>query len=299
MPRAALWASCALVVAAALAILGMRADLEQGVEPTYLERAAVADNTGAEPLEAQNGASVRVDATSSPAAYARIDAPTASAAAHQRRFAYNLCALTHLKNRAPHFIQWVEYHLQSGFSQFYIVNDCSDDNFTAHAVLRFYADLGIVKYWPSPNSLLARGASSLEPPPSSVMDALDHAMAPECTGYVPNERRQIAQLATAARRDCQWVMVFDVDEYIVGEDASRYFGDVHAYLQSAPPSTSKSWWGLPVQYFAWIIMATHGLEQRPRHRLTIETYTRGRLDSGRQFKTVSARDCVCGTDQPW
>ena len=114
-------------------------------------------------------------------------------------------------------------------------------------------------------------------------------VSPECTAdYVPNERRQIAQLATAARRDCQWVMVFDVDEYIVGEDASRYFGNVHAYLQSAPPSTSRAWWGLPVQHFAWIVMSTHGLEQRPRHQLTIETYTRGKLDSGRQFKTVNA-----------
>jgi len=290
MPRVTLWMSCALIVVAALGIIvRMRSDLKHGAEnapPVSPESTAMAANIDAELRNPSITASAR---TSSPT----LHAPTTGATANQSSspsFKHNLCALTHLKNRAPHFIQWVEYHALSGFSQFYIVNDCSNnDNFTTHAVLRFYADQGIVKYWPSPNSLLAQSASSLVPPPSSVLDAMDNATAPECTAdYVPNERRQIAQLATAARRDCQWVMVFDVDEYIVGEDASRYFGNVHAYLQSAPPSTSRAWWGLPVQHFAWIVMSTHGLEQRPRHQLTIETYTRGKLDSGRQFKTVNA-----------
>jgi len=228
--------------------------------------------------------------SSTPAGAHRSSLKTNTMAHNSSAFAYPVCGVTKLKNRAAHLIQWIEYHLLAGIGHFYIVLDCSEDNFTSHSVLRHYSELGLVHYWPAPDTLVRQG---LVPQVPASLDPFDNQTTPMCRNatYKPDAILFTAKLVAAAKQECEWIFVFDVDEYVTAVDASKYFGNFYAWLNSPaepvsvaerttlhtrqlPPAPLDTF-GMAVKRLPWMIMGTEGLERHPKGRMTIETYKRG------------------------
>jgi len=172
---------------------------------------------------------------------------------------------------APYLVQWIEYHALAGFDHFFVLNDCSTD--LTHNVLDHYTRSApeLVSYWASP------------------YDA-DSPAPPQCAPatHVPNEFESLDKLTKVARRQCEWIMAFDLDEYVTGVDLT-FLGDFHAFLQQLGQVEQP---GLGLKRLMWMVMGSHALERRPRHRLVIETYTQNRM--GFWIKTAARSELVEG-----
>ena len=191
---------------------------------------------------------------------------------------HKVCGVTRVQNRAPQVIQWIEYHALAGISHFYIVNDCSSDNSTLHDVLGFYSRAaGLVDYWPSPALLLADA-----PPHARGTDRELYAHDDNnCTAARRNHTVLISRLVRVAKLHCEWILVFDVDEYVTAGD--QLAGGVHVYLNTRVRARN----GTFSKALPWMYMGTEGFETHPRHKLVIEAYTHGRFIRPEHVKTVA------------
>lgn len=167
---------------------------------------------------------------------------------------YQICALTRVRNIADIMAQWIEYHNLLGIDQFYIMDDCSADEGRTAGLLGLYESFGLVR--------------------SFKRDV--------CNPHVPDEKAILKMLFNEAKPYCQWVAVFDVDEYIILDDAIRYDYSLPAFLQEN---------GSPVMRLMWWVVGSDGHETRP-DGLMIENYKIGRLDSNLHVKSMARTDVV-------
>jgi len=137
-----------------------------------------------------------------------------------------------------------------------------------------------------------------------VLNEYDNYTHRSCYDHAPNENNLIYHLVIAAREQCEWIIVFDLDEYVTGVDPSKYFRDFYSFLTSPAYPVSKddaNHWnalrmakraprdslGCAIKRLAWMVMGNEGYEVQPPHKLIIETFWRGRYEAHRHLKTVS------------
>ena len=167
---------------------------------------------------------------------------------------YRICALTRVRNIADIMAQWIEYHNLLGIDQFYIMDDCSIDHGETAAILGLYEAFGLVR---------------------SFKREI-------CNPHTPDEKAILKMLYDEAKPSCQWVAVFDVDEYIVLKDAIKYKYSLPAYLEQSQSSVLRMMW--------WVL-GSDGHETRP-DGLVIENYKKGKIDDYFHIKSMARSDVV-------
>ena len=168
---------------------------------------------------------------------------------------YPLCALTRVRNVAFMIPQWIEYHVIAGVDHFFIADDCSTDP-SVHRILNAYQDLGIVTFLPFP-----RGKEF-------------------CENHVGNEGVLFNILFLEAKPKCEWVGIWDVDEYVASTDLA-FFGNLFAYLNASVD---------PLVRLPWFIVGSEGLESG-QGRLIVENYHHGYLLDG-HIKTIGRSSAI-------
>jgi len=117
------------------------------------------------------------------------------------KFRYYLSVVAIVKDEAPYFKEWIEYHRLVGVEKFYIYdNESSDDT---REVLRPYIDAGIVEYTFYPGDKMQN---------SSYMDAV-----------------------SKHKLDTKWLAVIDLDEFIVPVETDT----IPEFLRSLPQDVSQ------------------------------------------------------------
>lgn len=150
---------------------------------------------------------------------------------------HDMCVATRVHEEAHNIMEWIEYHHIMGFTKFFVFDDCSKDE-TMDVLLR-YAGLGLV-----------------------------HPMTHQnCTpDRKPYEQGLIDAAFQAARKECEWVAVFDVDEYIT-QQTDLHNGTLLEWAQSLDPK-----W--PCMRMMWQFMSNDGIIFPP-NKLIVDTYIHG------------------------
>jgi len=167
-------------------------------------------------------------------------------------YRYNICALTRVRNAAEEIPPWIEYHRIAGVDHFFVADDCSNDNGSTFSVLSSYHATRFVTFIP-----YAFGFNTT------------------CLNHVPSEKKLFKHLFRRAKKHCEWIGVWDVDEYLTSTNI-EYLGNFLGFLQKNPA---------PLVRFPWFIVGSEGMERRPHEgSLDIELFRHGRMDN--HVKTI-------------
>lgn len=157
---------------------------------------------------------------------------------HDYDFRVALCAITRVRNEERTLLEWISYHTVMGYSKFYIYDDCSKD-----------ATSEILKSMRRTNENITIFSKEAQG---------------KCE-KVPDENELLQEMFLAAKPECDYVGVFDVDEFVT-KQPDLYAGSLTRYLaESDAPCMRMVWW----------LMGNDGQEERPEG-LVIESYKRGR-----------------------
>ncbi len=168
--------------------------------------------------------------------------PTTSMAPTTSAYTHKLCLMTRVLNVPRSLAEWVEYHHALGVGHFFLVDDCSTDEGKTAQVLDTYQEIGLVSRY-----------SSQEVPHYSTCDA-----------HQPNENKLFSFLyhqAKASEHRCEWLGVFDVDEYMTLQE--------HMADPSNRPTPSELLYAvldtlpLPVLHMPWVLMGSDDHRDKP------------------------------------
>ena len=185
--------------------------------------------------------------------------------------------------------EWIEYHAALGVGHFFIMDDCSTDDGKTRTVLDIYRQEGLVSLYDAEDVTLDECGHLLGDVPTNgsrgeqeVGGSRDARTAttglkaeetpPEfqkCSygcqeKHAPNERRLFRFLyrqigESKSGHHCDWVMTFDIDEYMTFQTDLHPSGNLQAFLVEYEATTH----GLPVLHVPWVIMGSDHQEQRP------------------------------------
>ncbi|CAN8101413.1 unnamed protein product [Discula destructiva] len=166
---------------------------------------------------------------------------------------HDMCVATRVHEEAHNLIEWIEYHHVLGFTKFFIHDDCSKDE--TWEVLQRYASIGLV-------------------------EPLTHEYCEP--NRVPYEQGLIDAAFQAARAECDWVAVFDVDEFIT-QQTDLHNGTLLEWAQALDPQ-----W--PYMRMVWQVVGNDG-RIFPTDTLLTHTYTHGDYRP-QHFKTFIKTEAV-------
>lgn len=222
---------------------------------------------------------------------------------------HKVCVMSRIHNQPRSLGEWLEYHAAMGVSRFFLVDDCSADAGRTRTVMDVYQQEGLVKYF-TPEDVsrsqcahvihgheaemermqerrraqLCRKNSTSEE--AGAVDAavtegdakFEQSMA-GCS-YACGERHRpnevllfnfMFQQATASPGEtCEWLMVFDTDEYMTFQPDLFPTPDVPAYFADWEERTN----GFPVLRFLWVLVGSDGHEERPPG-LLVDNFKKG------------------------
>ena len=173
-------------------------------------------------------------------------------------YTYGVCVMTRVHNCAYMISEWIEYHRAAGVHHFYIADDCSTDDGRTHYILNKYQTTGLVTF---------------------------NASQPfnNCSNHQPDEDNLFRMLFQIARYQCDWLGIWDVDEYIT--TTSNHHWDKHSLYSFLENNSYHGFYRLP-----WWIMSSGMLEERPQG-LIIENYHHGKLAMD-HIKTLSKTSLI-------
>jgi len=176
---------------------------------------------------------------------------------------FSICAVTKVRNMARFIPPWIEHNLILGIKHFAILDDCSSDDNQTMEVLRHYERIGAVSYYTKPFE-----ASKMP-----------------CDSYLPDESKTTMRLVEDIKSRCSWILVADIDEYLVKMDGSHDDSLVDLVLSHRDKDTIR---------FVWVMMSNHGIEKRQKSQIMLETYTLGQIlpkwEAG--VKTMARSDAI-------
>jgi hypothetical protein len=104
-------------------------------------------------------------------------------------YKYTLAATMIFQNEAPYLREWIEYHKLLGVEHFYLINNCSEDNW--EEVLQPYMEAGVVE----------------------VMECKENRK--QEMAWVCLQRSLYTEVISRVKEDVKWLLIVDADEYYV------------------------------------------------------------------------------------
>lgn len=231
-------------------------------------------------------------------------APAAGAASPSPKV-HKLCVMSRVHNQPRSLAEWLEYHAALGITRFFLVDDCSTDGGRTRTVMDVYQQEGLIKYYTADDVTRNRCAHVIQDTPgeaerveewrrqrvcqgeeedAQVMNETQYdqhmaGCAYMCGGvdgrqHRPNENMlfdfMYQQATTSPDEKCEWLMVFDTDEYMTFATDLFSTPDVPAYIADYEKRTD----GFPILRFLWVIMGSDGQEQRPSG-LLVDNFRKG------------------------
>lgn len=222
---------------------------------------------------------------------------------------HKLCVMSRIHNQPRSLGEWLEYHAALGITRFLLVDDCSADAGRTRTVMDVYQQEGLVKYFTPEDVSRSQCAHVIQGHEAEMERMQEHRRAQLCgknstsaeagavdaaaaeadakfeqsmagCSYACGERHRpnevllfnfMFQQATASPDEtCEWLMVFDTDEYMTFQPDVFPTPDVPAYIADWEERTN----GFPVLRFLWVLVGSDGHEERPPG-LLVDNFKKG------------------------